>query len=132
MCWRFCPLWENRLSHWAQRIPFFVCMGGATLRPGQGAPVLSPGILKVLSTSSVFPYGAMSQLGQKMYPFRPYIHCHVLDHRALSCHRPEAQNSLPKGSQTQSRALVSLPAGERGPVLPRVNHADGCAPGPEA
>lgn len=126
MCWRFCLLWENRLSHWAQRIPFFVCMGGATLRPGQGAPVLGPVILKVPSTSSVFLYGAMSQLGQKMYPFRVYIHCHALDHHALSCRRPEAQNSLPKGSQTQSRALVSLPAGERGPVLPRVGRCWVC------
>lgn len=103
------PLWESGLILWAQRLPFCVCVGIADLRSGQGAPVLDPVILKVplqSSSSSVFPCGARSQLGHKMYPRRAGIPCHALLYSI-----PETQNSSPNGLSP----LVSLSAGSTMP-----------------
>lgn len=83
----FCSLQENGLRFGAQRLPSFVCMGGAALRPGPWGLCLGPVISEVsLScfSSFVFPDRMRSWLGPWMYPPEAHIHCRTLT--TVLCH----------------------------------------------
>lgn len=82
-----CSLQENGPRPWAQRFPSFVCMCDKALRPRQPGPC--PGLCDSEGTTLALlcfclSYRVRSQLGQRMYPPGAHMHCHTLDHSALT------------------------------------------------